>query len=96
MKARLWKWFDRRSAIEPIFGYLKSDHCLERNHLQRKDGDRRNKILFGCGFNLRKLLRASFLPFLQWLFWRYFDHSTGFVDSNVSKTSVSKMATYTF
>lgn len=63
MKASLWKRFDRRSAIEPIFGHLKSDHRLERNHLQRKDGDRRNTILSGCGFSLRKLLRAFFLPF---------------------------------
>lgn len=62
MKASLWKWFSRRSAIEPIFGHLKSDHRLERNHLQGKDGDRINAILSGCGFNLRKILRAFFLP----------------------------------
>lgn len=85
MKASLWKWFARRSAIEPIFGHLKSDHRLERNHLQGKDGDRMNAILSGCGFNLRKLLRAFFLPFSQRLFWRYFDHSTGFIGLRMSE-----------
>ena len=75
MKASLWKWYARRSAIEPIFGHLKSDNRLERNHLQGKDGDRMNAMLSGCGFNLRKLIRAFFLSFFRWLFWGYFDHS---------------------
>jgi IS5 family transposase len=95
MKASLWKWYARRSAIEPIFGHLKSDHRLERNHLQGKDGDRMNAILSGCGFNLRKLLRAFFLPFFQRLFWRYFDHSTGFIGSTMSETNFRTMAAYT-
>ena len=68
MKAGLWKWYARRCAIEPIFGHLKSDNRLERNHLHGKDGDRMNAILSGCGFNLRKLLRAFFLSFFQRLF----------------------------
>jgi IS5 family transposase len=68
MKVSLWKWYARRSAIEPIFGHLKSDNRLERNHLQGEDGDRINAILSGCGFNLRKLLRAFFLSFFQRLF----------------------------
>ena len=85
MKASLWKWFARRSAIEPIFGHLKSDHRLERNHLQGKDGDRMNAILSGCGFNLRKLLRAFFLPFLQRLFWRYFDLAIEFIGQKLSE-----------
>ena len=78
MKVGLWKWFIRRSAIEPIFGHLKSDHRLQRNYLQGKDGDRINAILSGCGFNLRKLLRAFFLSFFRWLFGSYFDHTAGF------------------
>ncbi|HBI47733.1 MAG TPA: hypothetical protein DDX93_03325 [Smithella sp.] len=96
MKASLWKWFARRSAIEPIFGHLKSDHRLERNHLQGKDGDRMNAILSGCGFNLRKLLRAFFLPFSQWLFWRYFDHSTGFIGSVMSGTKFEMTPAHAF
>jgi IS5 family transposase len=62
-----WKWFKRRSAIEPIFGHLKSDNKLERNHLKGKEGDRINAILAGCGFNMRKLIRAFFLLIIYWL-----------------------------
>jgi IS5 family transposase len=94
MKASLWKWYARRCAIEPIFGHLKSDHRLERNHLQGKDGDRMNAILSGCGFNLRKLLRAFFLPFFQRLFWKYFVHSTTFIGSTMSETNLRTMAAY--
>ena len=96
MKASLWKWFARRSAIEPIFGHLKSDHRLERNHLQGKDGDRMNAILSGCGFNLRKLLRAFFLPIFQWLFYGNFDHATGFIGSNSTETSFEPMPDHAF
>lgn len=56
-----WKWFKRRNAIEPIFGHLKQDHRLQRNYLKGTEGDQINAILAGCGFNLRKLLRAFFL-----------------------------------
>jgi IS5 family transposase len=63
MKPSVWRWYARRAAIEPIFGHLKSDNRLERNHLKGIDGDRMNAILAGCGFNLRKLLRAFFLFF---------------------------------
>jgi IS5 family transposase len=66
MKPSVWRWYARRAAIEPIFGHLKSDNRLERNHLRGKDGDRMNAILSGCGFNMRKLLRAFFL----FLFYR--------------------------
>ncbi|MFQ5580784.1 MAG: transposase, partial [Nitrospiria bacterium] len=60
-----WRWLRRRSAIEPVFGHLKSDNGLERNHLQGKAGDQINAILAGCGFNLRKLLRAFFVYILN-------------------------------
>jgi IS5 family transposase len=96
MKASLWQWHARRSAIEPIFGHLKSDHRLERNHLQGKDGDRMNAILSGCGFNLRKLLRAFFLSIFQRLFWRYFDHATGLIGLNTSETIFEMIPADTF
>jgi IS5 family transposase len=96
MKASLWKWYARRSAIEPIFGHLKSDNRLERNHLQGKDGDRINAILSGCGFNLRKLLRAFFLSFFQRLFGRYFDHLTRFISLNMSETNLDIKFSYAF
>jgi transposase, IS5 family len=96
MKASLWKWYARRSAIEPIFGHLKSDNRLERNHLQGKDGDRMNAILSGCGFNLRKLLRAFFLSFFLWLIRRYFDHSNGFLGLNMRETNFEMMSAQAF
>jgi IS5 family transposase len=75
MKPSLWRWHARRAAIEPIFGHLKSDHRLERNHLKGKEGDRMNAILAACGFNLRKLLRAFFLFLSHWLIFAQVDQS---------------------
>ena len=96
MKVSLWKWFARRSAIEPVFGHLKSDHRLERNHLQGKDGDRMNAMLSGCGFNLRKLLRAFFLPFFQRLFWRYLGHWFGWIGLNIGQSVREMKSAYAF
>jgi len=56
-----WRWLKRRAAIEPVIGHLKSDTRLDRNYLLGAEGDRINAILSGCGFNVRKLLRAFFL-----------------------------------
>jgi IS5 family transposase len=63
----LKKLFRRRSAIEPVIGHSKQDHGLERNHLKGKEGDRINALLSGCGFNLRKLLRAFSCALHNWL-----------------------------
>lgn len=63
----LIKWSKRRSAIEPIFGHLKSDNRLERNLLKGNDGDNINAVLAACGFNLRKLYAVFLLPILKWL-----------------------------
>lgn len=63
----LIRWLKRRSAIEPIFGHLKSDNRLNRNLLKGKDGDQINAILAACGFNLRKLYAVFLLPILKWL-----------------------------
>lgn len=62
MKPSEWRWYKRRSAIEPIIGHAKSDHRLDRNYLKGPEGDKINAILAGCGYNLRKLLRLL-------LFW---------------------------
>ena len=63
----LIKWLKRRSAIEPIFGHLKSDNRLERNLLKGKEGDHINAVLAACGFNLRKLYTVFLLPIFNWL-----------------------------
>ena len=59
-------WIKRRSAIEPIFGHLKSDNRMSKNYLKGVDGDRMNALLCGCGFNMRKLLTVFFLPYFIW------------------------------
>lgn len=61
----LRRWMNRRAAIEPVIGHLKSGHRMERNRLKGRVGDQLNAILSACGFNLRKLLRAFFC--LDWL-----------------------------
>lgn len=61
MTASEWKWYRRRSSIEPIIGHAKLDHRMDRNFLKGEVGDKINAILAGCGFNLRKLLRAILL-----------------------------------
>src|SRR3970282_816838 len=57
----------RRSAIEPVIGHMKSDCRMNRNYLKGSDGDRMNAMLAGAGFNFRKLLRA-----FAWAFFRRF------------------------
>jgi IS5 family transposase len=58
MKPSEWRWFKRRSAIEPVIGHMKQDNRMDRNYLKGTEGDEMNAILAACGFNLRKLLRA--------------------------------------
>jgi IS5 family transposase len=53
-------WMNRRAAIEPVIGHLKTDHRMQRNRLKGRVGDQLNAVLSACGFNLRKLLRAFF------------------------------------
>ena len=51
-----------RAAVEPVIGHMKSDHRLGRNFLLGIRGDQINAVMAGCGFNMRKLYRAFFLP----------------------------------
>ncbi|MGE0887069.1 MAG: hypothetical protein AB7P14_26400 [Blastocatellales bacterium] len=68
-KARgsLKKLFERRNAIKPVIEHDKHDHGLERNYLKGQEDDRINALLSGCGFNLRKLLRAFSCALRNWL-----------------------------
>lgn len=40
----------RRTAIEPIIGYLKSDYRMVRNYLKGAIGDRINLLMAAVGF----------------------------------------------
>jgi hypothetical protein len=44
---------------------LKSDHGIDRNYLRGETGDKINALLAGCGFNMKKLLRAFLCPLLR-------------------------------
>lgn len=55
------RWYKRRSAIEPIFGHLKSDNRMSKNYLLGRDGDKINAVLCACGYNMRKLLTVFLL-----------------------------------
>jgi IS5 family transposase len=83
MPLSIWRRCKRHSANEPIFGHLKADNRLERNHLKGKDGDRINAILSGCGYNFRKLIRAFFLLIFYRLFFALAD------DQNFQRAAVS-------
>ena len=58
MKPSEWRWFKRRSAVEPVIGHMKTDNRMDRNYLKGADGDKINVILSAAGMNLAKLLNA--------------------------------------
>ena len=62
LKRSLRYWQDRRSAIEPVIGHLKSECRLARNRLKGVLGDQLNAVLAGCGLNFHKLLKGL-VPF---------------------------------
>lgn len=51
------KWLKRRQAIEPIIGYFKADHQMDRCHLKGAQGDAIHAVLCAAGYNIRWLLR---------------------------------------
>ncbi len=53
---RLRKLLQRRSAIEPEIGHMKSDGRLARCALKGTIGDALYAVLCGCGHNIRKIL----------------------------------------
>ena len=51
----------RRAAIEPIIGHLKSDYRLGRNYLKGTKGDEINLLMAACAWNLNKWMKAIVL-----------------------------------
>ncbi|BCH12581.1 hypothetical protein MesoLj131c_68390 (plasmid) [Mesorhizobium sp. 131-3-5] len=47
----------RRSAIEPVIGYIKAEHRMGRDYLAGKQGDAVNAILAAAGYNFSLVLR---------------------------------------
>ena len=57
----------RRSAIEPKIGHLKSDHRVRRCFLSGLEGDAINIVLAAAGANLRKLLGRLYFALSCWM-----------------------------
>jgi len=55
----------RRAAIEPIIGHLKSDYRLSRNYLKGIKGDEINLLMAACAWNLNKWMKAVFLGIIS-------------------------------
>lgn len=62
------KQCQRRAAIEPIIGHLKSDFRLSRNFLKGEVGDEINLLMAAVAWNLKKWLNHFFAPVLYWKF----------------------------
>jgi IS5 family transposase len=57
----------RRAAVEPVIGYLKADHRMNRNVLRGREGDRLNVLLAAVGYNFKLLLRWLAELLCAWL-----------------------------
>jgi IS5 family transposase len=57
----LWRWINRRAAVEPSIGHLKTEHRLERTRLKGVASDAIYAVLSAAAINFQKLLGA---------FWR--------------------------
>jgi len=49
---RVTAQIQRRSAVEPVIGHLKSGHRMNRNCLAGKTGDAINAVLAAAGYHL--------------------------------------------
>jgi transposase, IS5 family len=56
MTPQMVKELERRSAIEPVIGHMKTDGKLGRNSLMSELGDKINALLCGAGHNIRNIL----------------------------------------
>lgn len=58
-KAKMRKYFRRRSAIEPIIGHMKNQYGMGRNYLKGEKGDVINAIMAGAAFNFKRWLNQK-------------------------------------
>jgi IS5 family transposase len=66
-KRRAKQWFNRRAAIEPRIGHLKSDFRLNRNFLKGIEGDAINAMMAATASNFRIFIQEI----LSFLFLRF-------------------------
>lgn len=60
LEAEMRRRFQRRAAIEPVIGHLKSDHRLNRNFLKGFAGDQINLLMAAAAFNFKKWMREVY------------------------------------
>ena len=73
MQDEMRKRFQRRAAIEPVIGHLKSDHRLNRNFFKGFTGDQINLLMAAAAFNFKKWMREVcfwLAYFGRVFFWR--------------------------
>tara|TARA_B110000914_G_C15373472_1_gene404267 strand:- start:35 stop:379 length:345 start_codon:yes stop_codon:yes gene_type:complete len=58
----LQKRFRKQAGIEPVIGYLKSDHRLNRSYFKGFEGDQINVLMAAAAFNFRKWMRFFYWP----------------------------------
>jgi IS5 family transposase len=75
----LRRWLKRRSVVEAVIGHSKKECRLARNYLLGIEGDKINAILCGCGYNIRRLLRALIFWLRKILFVGSFYRSANLV-----------------
>lgn len=69
-KKKMKRSFQRRAAIEPLIGHLKSDHRLSKNYYKGITGDSINVLLAASAFNLKRMMnkwKTILLSFLNTL-----------------------------
>jgi hypothetical protein len=62
IERRLWRLMKRRSAIEPMIGHVKREHCVERNRREGMLGERFKAILSVSSHELYEAHRIVISP----------------------------------
>ncbi|MEX1000501.1 MAG: transposase [Crocinitomicaceae bacterium] len=57
--------FQRRAAIEPLIGHLKTDYRMGQNYLHGIDSPQINAFLAATGWNLKKMMLQLKIEFLS-------------------------------
>lgn len=67
-KRKARKKFCKRAGIEPVIGYLKSDHRMMRNYLKGTLGDAINTMMAAAAYNMGHWMNKNALSsFISWL-----------------------------
>ena len=59
-------------AVEPIQGHLKSDNLMAQNYLGGEKGVKINALVFGCAWNLKKMMEKLKEKILQFIFQLFY------------------------